>query len=80
MENTNIEITNNNGILTVSSLQIAKDFNKQHNHIVRDIENLIKQVGGVSKIGQTYEKAENPADFFIETAYQNPQNKQKKGF
>ena len=51
-----IIINNLNGMLTVSSLQIANDFGKQHKHILDAIENL---------------KAENPAltKMFIETTY-----------
>ncbi|MDE5619424.1 MAG: Rha family transcriptional regulator [Ruminococcus sp.] len=38
-----ITINNANGVLTVSSLQVAKDFSKQHKNIVQSIENLLKQ-------------------------------------
>ncbi len=38
-----ITINNTNGVLTVSSLQVAKDFSKQHKNIVQSIENLLKQ-------------------------------------
>ncbi len=74
-----ITINNANGVLTVSSLQVAKDFGKRHDHIVRDIETLVSMInGGVPKIGETHEKGlkSNVSDYFIETAYQHPQNKQ----
>ncbi|MDE6665692.1 MAG: hypothetical protein K2K14_05835 [Ruminococcus sp.] len=35
-----IIINNKNGMLTVSSLQVAKDFDKQHKHILDVIEEL----------------------------------------
>ena len=57
---------NDNGILTVSSRQIADDFEKEHRNIVRDIEELIAKIGC----------AQNCADLFIELQYQNEQNKQ----
>lgn len=51
-----IKINNSNGTLTVSSLQIAYDFGKQHKHVLETIENI---------------KAENSAvtPMFIESAY-----------
>lgn len=53
---TEIVITNTNGQLTVSSLQIAESFEKQHKNVVQSIENL---------------KAENSAltNMFIESTY-----------
>ena len=38
-----IKITNINGLLTVSSLQVAKDFGKEHKNVIQSIENLVKQ-------------------------------------
>ena len=58
---------NNDGELVVTSRQIAEDFEKEHFNIVRDIENLIK---GIIKNEDTPEK------MFIESEYQNEQNKQ----
>lgn len=51
-----IKINNSNGTLTVSSLQIADDFGKQHKNVVQAIENI---------------KAENSAvtPMFIESTY-----------
>lgn len=59
-----IKINNDNGILTVSSLQVAEDFEKEHRNVVQAIEELKKGV------------AEKSADLFIESSYQHPQNKQ----
>lgn len=39
-----ITITNRDGRLTVSSLQVAKDFEKRHDNIIRNIENLITEI------------------------------------
>jgi len=47
-----ITITNKDGRLTVSSLQVSHDFGKRHDHIIRDIENLIAETS-----------AENSSDF-----------------
>lgn len=49
-----VNINNTDGILTVSSLQVAKDFEKRHNHIIRDIEKILKTIktqnGGLTPI------------------------------
>lgn len=59
-----ITITNKDGKLTVSSLQVATDFKKRHTDVCEAIETLIKGC------------AEKSADLFIETKYQQVQNKQ----
>ena len=59
-----ITITSKDGKLTVSSLQVATDFGKQHKHVLEVIEELKKGV------------AEKSADLFTERTYQHPQNKQ----
>ncbi|MEG2354250.1 MAG: Rha family transcriptional regulator [Clostridium sp.] len=63
-----VKIIENNKeeILTVSSRDVAEDFDKRHDHLVRDIEKLI---GGIPKIEDTH-------NYFIETQYENEQNKQ----
>ena len=48
-----IIIKNNEGVLTVSSLQVAKDFDKNHRHVTEAISSLIKGC------------AEKSADLFI---------------
>lgn len=42
-----ITINNDNGNLTVSSLQVAKDFGKQHKHVLEAIENLVAENSAV---------------------------------
>ena len=59
-----VKIINSNGTLTVSSLQVAEDFGKEHRNVVQAIEELKKGV------------AEKSADLFIESSYQHRQNKQ----
>ncbi|WAX06534.1 hypothetical protein BF10P2_00044 [Bacteroides phage BF10P2] len=55
-----------NQVLT-NSLLVAEKFGKEHQHVLRDVRNLIN--GGVSKIGDT------PA--FSEATYIHPQNGQE---
>ena len=62
----NIRIENNNGVMVVSSREVAENFGKRHDHLIRDIENKIK----VTPILGT-------PKYFIENEYTNPQNGQK---
>ena len=61
-----INILKKDGQLVVTSRQIAEDFEKRHDNVIRDIENLINSVGSPQNCGH----------LFIETKYQNEQNKQ----
>lgn len=61
-----INITNQEGNLVVNSRDIAKNFEKEHKHVLRDIDDII------FKFGITYSK-----NLFIEDYYTHPQNKQK---
>ncbi len=62
-----IKIQNQEGQLVVTSRQVSEDFEKEHPKVTRDIENLIE---GIAKNGDTHEH------LFIETKYQQEQNKQ----
>ena len=87
-----IVISNNNGTLTVSSIQVAQDFEKRHDHITRDIENLIEQakshcskLSGENLIEQAESHSpilgtENSAvkSMFIETTYTNERGREYK--
>lgn len=61
-----VEITGkrNEEQLTTTSLKVAEVFEKRHDHVMRDIENLI---GGLPKNGEGY---------FWKVSYKNEQNKQ----
>lgn len=61
-----IEEINKEETLVVSSREIAEDFEKRHDNVLRDIENLIDGMGS----------PQNWAHLFIETKYQHGQNKQ----
>lgn len=60
-----INIENVKGELVVSSREVAKNFGKEHKHVLRDIDNI--KLDGV---------AQNWAGLFIENEYQHEQNKQ----
>ncbi|WP_236008142.1 Rha family transcriptional regulator [Levilactobacillus andaensis] len=56
-----------------SSLQVAKTFGKNHQHVLRDIDLLISKSEGVSNSGQTL--MDSP--MFSHSMYVHPQNEQK---
>ena len=64
-----VEITGkkNNEILTTTSRKVAEVFEKRHDHVLRDIENLMTQLGS----------PQNWGDLFIASNYVEPQNKQQ---
>ncbi|MDE7104741.1 MAG: Rha family transcriptional regulator [Ruminococcus sp.] len=49
-----ITIHNINGQSTVSSVQVANDFGKRHDNVIRDIESLIDQIKDLLKIEEIY--------------------------
>lgn len=59
-----VKVFNKDGQLVVTSRQIARDFEKEHKHVLDSIDSLIEGV------------AEKSADLFIPSAYQHKQNKQ----
>ena len=59
-----ISITNQNGKLVVSSREVARNFEKEHKHVLDSIDSLIEGV------------AEKSADLFISSTYKHKQNKQ----
>src|SRR5699024_6339398 len=61
-----INVTNQDGVLVVSSREVALNFEKEHKNILRDIENIKSE--GV---------AQNWADLFIPSVYTHEQNKQE---
>jgi Rha family phage regulatory protein len=61
-----VQVINNNGELVVSSRKVAEDFGKEHNKVIRTIE----EIRGVAKIGDTKE-------MFYKTTYIHPQNGQE---
>lgn len=53
------ELINIQNEITMTSLDIAELTDKQHGHIVRDIEEQLGQLGGLSKFGDTYQHPQN---------------------
>ena len=62
-----IEINNENGVLTVSSLQIAENFEKEHRNVVQSIENLTAENSAVKNL-------------FIESTYINERGRSYKSY
>lgn len=67
MENQLINITNNNGVLTVSSREIAEHFKKEHRNVVQAIQNLTAENSAVKNM-------------FIESTYKNNRGKEYKEY
>jgi Rha family phage regulatory protein len=61
-----INILNQEGQLVVTSRQISEDFDKRHDNVMKDIDTLISNMGSPQNLGH----------LFIESQYQNEQNKQ----
>lgn len=55
-----------NGEVLVSSRDVAEDFEKEHRNVMRDIRNIVGELGG----------AQNCAHLFTETTYVHEQNNQ----
>ena len=68
MKKSALVVVENNTPITTSRI-VAEQFDKNHQHVMRDIRKLIDEMGGVSKIGQS--------SMFVETTYTNKQNKQQ---
>ena len=65
-----MEIINLNGQLVTDSRDIAEMVGRTHDKVIRDVRNIIAQLGG-AKIGESY---------FIESSYTNSQNKELPRF
>lgn len=63
-----IIINNDNGTLTVSSLQVAEDFEKQHKHILN----------AISKLESEIQPAENSARYFLSSSYVDAKGENRK--
>ena len=63
-------LVQNNQVVT-SSLQVAKDFGKEHNHVLRDIREIMEKIGS-PKLDSEILAAENQAtNLFHEDTYEN---------
>lgn len=65
-----IIVNTTNGQLTVSSIQVATDFEKRHDHVIRDIENLIRQTSAETSANLTPQNW-GVKNLFIKSTYTN---------
>lgn len=87
--NTNPLVTCDNGKVITTSLIVADVFEKEHNHVLRDIRDLVEQIGDLSKIGQISEE-QTPilgngyrtpiSQMFIESTYPDAYGRQQPMF
>ena len=61
-----INVLNQDGVLAVSSREVAENFEKRHDHVTRDISKLIEDMGS----------PQNWGNLFIASDYIHEQNKQ----
>ena len=61
-----LQVLNQDGQLVVTSREVSENFKKAHKNVIQSLETLISQMGG----------AEKSANLFIESEYQDEQNKQ----
>ena len=64
----NLSLFENKGQILVSSRVVAKDFEKRHDSVLRDIRNISEGI---------HKSVDTPNDYFIESQYTNPQNHQE---
>lgn len=62
-----LTVINKNGVLLTDSREVAEIVGKEHKNLLRDIQGYIKVIEDSSKLSRQ--------DFFIESTYQNSQNK-----
>lgn len=67
--NTLVQINNKNGMMVVSSRQVAQDFDKRHDHVLRDIANIMES-----------NTTQNWGLLFIESQYQASNGKMNKEY
>ncbi len=58
-------VVQNNQVVT-SSLQVAKDFGKEHNHVLRDIREIMEKIGSPK-----LDSENSAANLFYEDTYEN---------
>ena len=75
-----VPIERRDGIATVSSLEVAKDFNKQHQHVIRSIESIIAGMNGPQNQSVqkwTDSQSADCKDYFIPGVYRDRKNRQQ---
>ena len=76
-----IKINSTNGTATVSSLQIARDFDKQHYNVIRDIENIKAQFCALTQRAEFSAVKFPPTEkYFIDSTYKAGTGKNYKSY
>lgn len=65
-----VKIINDNGTLTVSSLQVAEDFGKEHKNVIQTITKLVSEI----------QPAENSARYFTNSSYVDAKGEIRKAY
>lgn len=71
-----INITNNSGILTTGSKEVALNFGKQHKNVLQNIDNIMVQMNSAENSAQlNINSAQNLAQYFISDEYRDSSGK-----
>lgn len=77
-----INIQNKEGQLMVTSREVAKNFEKEHKNVLRDIENIIGdlKIGSKLSIPKTERSVENSAHLFMLSEYEDSYKRKQKEY
>ncbi len=73
-----IKINNTNGLLTVSSLQVARDFRKSHKHVLEKIVNLMAEIRSAENSADVENSNLVEISMFIECTYSDSYGRLQK--
>ncbi len=71
-----VPIERRDGMATVSSLEVAKDFHKEHKNVIRDIETVISGFQSAQNRAD-YSEYKDPKNYFIPGVYRDRKNRQQ---
>lgn len=73
-------VTSYNGVLVADSLEVADRFGKAHKNVLRNIDNLIVQMGGYEDNNQLNFEPVKPEQYFIQSAYPDSKGERRKKY
>jgi len=75
-----INIVNYEGVLTVSSREVAKDFDKEHHEVLKRIHGYDRGDRHINGIIDDFDSSVNTLQYFIPTEYQDSSGKTNKEY
>lgn len=71
-----IPMERHDGVATVSSLEVAKDFHKEHKNVIRNVETIVASFQSAQNRAD-YSEFKNLKDYFIPGVYRDRKNRQQ---